>query len=87
MAHDKVRLPHTDPSWAGIQEDINEEVEEADAENSASLDTGAYSNLRDRISGEAEKESFIALPGKGSHSGLIAFKTMCPNAGHPRGVL
>lgn len=41
MAHDKVRLPNTDPSWAGIQEDINEEVEEADAENSASLDTGA----------------------------------------------
>ena len=41
MAHDKVDLLHTDPSWAGIQEDIKEEVEEADAENSASLDTGA----------------------------------------------
>ena len=41
MAYDKVRLPNTDPSRAGIQEDVNEEVEEADAENSASLDTGA----------------------------------------------
>ena len=37
--------------------------------------------------GEVEKDSFIALPGKGSHSGLIAFKTMCPNAGHSKGVL
>ena len=78
MAHDKVRLPHTDPSWAGIQEDINEEVEEADAENSASLDTGAYSNLRDRISGEAEKESFIALPGREGHSGLMLSKPCVP---------
>ena len=31
--------------------------------------------------GEAEKVSFIALPGKGGHSGLLPLKTMCPHPG------
>ena len=31
------------------------------------LCTSAESNLRDRALGEAEKNSFIALPGKGGH--------------------
>ena len=30
--------------------------------------TGAGSNLGDRVLGEVEKESFIALPGRGGHS-------------------
>ena len=37
------------------------------------------SNLRDRVLGEVEKDSFIALPGKGGHSRLLPQKTMCPN--------
>ena len=32
-----------------------------------SLYTGAKSNLGDRLLGEVEKNSFIALPGKGGH--------------------
>ena len=50
-----------------------------DAESSASLYTGAESNLGDRVLGEAEKDSFITLPGKGGHSSLLPGKTMCPN--------
>ena len=42
------------------------------------LCTGAKSNLRDRVLGEVEKNSFIALPGKGGHSRLLPWKTMCP---------
>ena len=42
------------------------------------LCTGAESNFRDTVLGEVEKNSFIALPGKGEHSGLVAPKTMCP---------
>ena len=45
------------------------------------LHTGAKSNLRDRALGEVEKNSFIALPGKGGHSRLLPSKTMCPNPG------
>ena len=41
----------------------------------------AESNLRDRVLGEVEKNSFIALPGKGGHSGLLSRKTVCPNLG------
>ena len=40
---------------------------------------GAKLNLRDRVLGEAEKNSFMALPGKGGHSGLVPPKTVCPN--------
>ena len=43
---------------------------------------GAESNLRGRVLGEVEKNSFIALPGKGGHSGLVPSKTVCLN---PRG--
>ena len=53
----------------------------AKAESSASLYTGAESNLRDRALGEVEKNSFIVLPGKGGHSGLLPSKTMCPKPG------
>ena len=52
-----------------------------DAESSASLYTGAKSNLGDRVLGEVEKDSFITLPGKGGYSGLLPRKSMCPNPG------
>ena len=42
--------------------------------NSAFLNTGAESNLRDRVLSEVEKDSFIALPGKGGHSELMPSK-------------
>ena len=45
------------------------------------LCTGAKSNLRDRVLGEVEKNRFIALTGKGEHSGLMPSKTVCPNLG------
>ena len=35
------------------------------------LCTGAESNLRGRVLHEVENNSFIALPGKGGHSGLV----------------
>ena len=38
------------------------------------LCTRARSNLRDRVLGEVEKNSFIALPGKGGHNGLRPLK-------------
>ena len=41
------------------------------AERSASLYTGVKLNLRDRVLGRVEKDSFIALPGKGGHVGLM----------------
>ena len=34
--------------------------------------------LRDRVLGEVEKNSFIALPGKGGHSGLMPSKLCVP---------
>ena len=42
-----------------------------------SLCSGAKSNFRDRVLGEVEKNSFIALPGKGGHSRLVPLKIMC----------
>ena len=42
------------------------------------LCTGAKSSLGDRVLGEVEKNSFIALPGKGGHSGPVPSKTVCP---------
>ena len=39
----------------------------------------AKSNLRDRVLGGIEKESFITLPDKGGHTGILPLKTMCPN--------
>ena len=35
-------------------------------------------NLGDRILGEVEKDSFITLPGKGGHGGLLPRKTVSP---------
>ena len=43
------------------------------------LCTSAKPNLRDRVLSEVEKNSFIALPGKGGHSGLVPSKIVCPN--------
>ena len=43
------------------------------------LCTSAEWNLRDRVLGGVEKNSFIALPGEGGHSGLVPLKTVCPN--------
>ena len=37
--------------------------------------------------GEVEKNSFIALPGKGGHKGLMPSKTVCPNPGCGGGAL
>ena len=42
------------------------------------LCNNAESNLRDRVLGEVEKNSFIALPGKGGHSGLMPSKLCVP---------
>ena len=42
------------------------------------LFTGAKSNLRDRVLGEVEKNSFFALPGKGGYSGLMPLKNCVP---------
>ena len=53
---------------------------ELDAETRP-LCTGAESNLRDRILGETKKNSFIALPGKGGHSGLMPSKLCVPTQG------
>ena len=41
--------------------------------------TGAKSNLGDNVLGEVEEDSFIALPGKVSHTGLLPQKAMCTN--------
>ena len=49
-------------------------------ESSASLYTGVESNLRDRVLGEAGKDSFIALPGKVGTTGSCP-QIMCPNLG------
>ena len=40
------------------------------------LYTGGESSLRDRVSGEIEKNSFIALLGKGGHNRLVPQKTV-----------
>ena len=45
------------------------------------LCTGAKSNLGDRVAGEVEKNSCIALPGKGGHGRLVPLKTVCPSLG------
>ena len=40
--------------------------------------TGAKLNLGHGVLGEVEKYSFIALPGKGGHGGLLPLKTALP---------
>ena len=40
------------------------------------LYTSAQSNPRDRDLGEVEKDSFIALPGKGRHNRLLLQNTL-----------
>ena len=45
------------------------------------LCTGAESNLRDRVLGEVEKNSFIALPGKGGPSRLAPLRIVCFHLG------
>ena len=49
------------------------------------LCTSAESNLRDRALGEAEKNSFIALPGKAGHIRFVPLKTVWPNWAGGRG--
>lgn len=39
--------------------------------------TGARSNLRDRVWGEVEKESVIALPGRGGAQRAPALEKLC----------
>ena len=52
-----------------------------DAESSASLYTGAKSKLGNRALDEVEKDIFIALSGKGGHSGLMPLKPSVPTWG------
>ena len=40
---------------------------------------GIELNLRDRVAGEVEKYSFIALPGKGGPQRANALKPVCPH--------
>ena len=49
-----------------------------DAESSASLYSGAKPNLRDRVLGEVDKDSFIALPRKGGDSGIMPSTASVP---------
>ena len=49
----------------------------SDAESSASLYTGAESNLGDRVLGEVEKDSFITLPGKGGEHNRVVPQVLC----------
>ena len=46
-----------------------------DAKSSASVYTTGKSNLRDRVLGKEEKDSFIAFPGKRGHSRLMPSKS------------
>ena len=48
--------------------------------------TSAGSNLRDRVLGEVEKESFIVLPGKGGCSSLLPWKTVFQTRGMMTGL-
>ena len=43
--------------------------------------TSAGSNLRDRVLGEVEKDSFIVLPGRGGCSSLLPWKTVFQTRG------
>ena len=49
--------------------------------NTWPLCIGVESNLRDRVWGEVEKNSFIGLPGKERHSRLLLSEIMCSNLG------
>ena len=76
MARDKVYLPYTDPGRAGIQEDVKEEVEKADAENSVSLYPGASSNLRERF-GRSRKGELYCFARQRGPQWTHALKTTC----------
>ena len=54
-----------------------ETINAADAKTPP-LCTSTELNLADRVCGEVEKNSFIALPGKGGHSGLMPSKLCVP---------
>ena len=58
-----------------------------DTKSSASLNTIVEPNLRDRVLAEVEKESFIALPGKGDYRGLMPSKPTVPTWGRQWQVL
>ena len=45
------------------------------------LGTSAELNLGDRVLGEVEKKSFVVLPGKGRHGGLMPLKCYFPTWG------
>ena len=57
-----------------LPENSSESHQLSDVESSASLYTGAEASLGDSVFGEVEKDSFITLPGKGGHSGLLPQK-------------
>ena len=46
------------------------------------LCTGAELNLGDKVLGEIEKNSFVALPGKRGHSRLLPSKLCVPTQGN-----
>ena len=58
-----------------------------DTQCSGSLNTIVEPNLRDRVLGEVEKESFITLPGKGNYSWLMPSKPTVPTWGRQWQVL
>ena len=45
------------------------------------LCTSAESNFGNKVLGEVEKNSFIAFPGKGGHSGLVPLKNYVSQLG------
>ena len=53
----------------------------SDAKSLASLYMDVQSNLEDRVLAEVEEDSFIALPGKGEHCGLMLSKPCVPTWG------
>ena len=62
--------------WGNTEVSLNTEVfRRSDAKNSISVH---QCRIRDRVLGEIEKQSFIALSGKGGHSRPLPWKTVCP---------
>ena len=75
---DFLLVMHGNNIGISLPENSSEAHRLCDAENSASLYAGGEANLGDRVLGEVEKDSFITLPGKGGHSGLLPQK-LCPH--------
>ena len=64
-----------------FQNSSSDDFDASNTESLVSLYTGAESNLSDRVLVEVEKDSFIALPSKGRHNGLMPSKPCVPTWG------